>query len=168
MSSTINSYQTYISQTLSAEEQAIADRAQAEETQHHEFLATLRTKLQAALDANDQKTAIRIVDQLLEDDEEDENLQALNQFLLTRVGVDRREAWFSFSREPFIRTLSVLFALIPTVFLTVHLLGSAETDTASGIDVLACLLAAVVLAIPFIDCMIATIFNQVNHYRLRE
>lgn len=168
MSSSTNSYQTYISQTLSAEAKSIADKAQAEEAQHQEFLATLRTKLQTALGANDQKTAIRIVYQLLEDDEEDEDLQALNQFLLTRVGVDPREAWFSFSREPFVRTLSILFALIPTVFLAVHLLGSAEHDMASGIDVLACVLAAVVLAIPLIDCMIATIFNQVNHYRLRE
>lgn len=168
MSSTADSYQTYISQTLSAEAQAIADKTQAEENQHLEFLAGLREDLKAALDANDQKQAIRIVHQLVEDDEEDEELQGLQQFLLTRVGVDQREAWFSFSREPFVKTLSILFALIPTVFLAVHLLGSGEQETTSRIDVVACVLAAVVLGIPFIDCMIAAIYNRVNRHRLRE
>lgn len=168
MSSTTDSYQTYISQSLSAEAQAIADKAQAEETQHQEFLAGLRADLQAALDANEQKKAIHIVHQLLLDDEEDESLQALNQFLLTRVGVDPMEPWFSFSREPFVKTLSILFALIPTVFLAVHFLAPGEVDSAGKVDFLACVLAALVLAIPFIDCMIASIFNRVNYYRLRE
>jgi hypothetical protein len=168
MSTTTDSFQEYISQTLSAEAQAVADKATAEETRHRELLAAMRRDLQAALDVNDQKKAIRIVHQLLQDDEESEDLQALNQFLLTRVGMDPREAWFAFSREPLVKTLSVLFALIPTVFLAVHLLASGLEDTKSGIDVVACLLAALVPGIPFIDCMVASIFNRVNHYRLRQ
>ncbi len=166
MSSTSESFQTYIQQTLSSEEKAAADAAQAAAEMHDAHLTALRKNLQTALDENDQKTAIRFAHQLLEEDGENEELEGLYEFLCTRVGVDRREPVFAFSQHPIVRTVSALCLMIPTMFLAAHFLGPG--DSAGQTDVLTYLLVAVILGIPLIDCGLAAVFNRVNFYRLRE
>lgn len=166
MSSTTESFQTYINHTLSSEEQVAADAARTVTEQHEQHLRALREQLQSALDEDDQKKAMLFAYQLLEENEEDEELQRLYDFLSTRVGVDLREPFFAFSLHPIVRSISAMCLLIPTIFLIAHILG--PSGSAGQTDVVTCVLAAIVFGIPLIDCGVAAAFNRVNYYRLRN
>ena len=168
MSSTQDSFESYITQTLSAEEQAAADAARSEAVRHAEFLTSLRTSLQTALDADDRKAAIRIAHELLEYNEDDDKIRKLYNFLLTRVGVTRREPYFAFSTQPVVRSMSAIGVLVPMIFLIAHILSPTPEHHTSQTDALTCVFAALFFGVPLLDSLFATVFNYVNRYRLRE
>lgn len=167
MSSAPETVQTFIEQTLSCEHSAIVKTEKAAAARYAKYVEKLHNDLEKALSKNNQKKAIYILDKLIAEDEEDETLQELYQFLLLRVGVNRKEPWFSISAQPFVRTLSTLFMLVPIVFFLAQLLEPSHTNPQT--DVLICLLAAIsFFCIPLIDNGIASAFNYVNRYRLRD
>ncbi|MEZ6123133.1 MAG: hypothetical protein R3C49_08175 [Planctomycetaceae bacterium] len=168
MSSTPESIESYIHQTISAEAQAAEDAVREHQQKIQDERAQLRSGLEAALEADDRKTAIRIAWQLLEADPEDDRLDSLYHFLLARVGVERREPLFSFSTQPAVATLSAVLTLYPVWLLIAHLLTPANAAEPSTTDPLTCVGAALFFGIPLIDHAFAATFNYVNRHRLRE
>lgn len=158
--------ESYITQTLTAEQQA-ADAAQqkvASASEHYD--QKLRINLQNALDRDDKKTAIKIAHELMADNGEDNEFDILYNFLLTRVGVERREPLFTMSLTPGVLWTSAICVIAMLTFMTSILLTSDQTTDSNAFDVWSCLGTAFVLGTPLWDMLIAMAYNYVNRYRM--
>lgn len=166
MSSAPDTIESYISKTLTAEQQA------AEVSKGETFAGVvpddqeLRTALQAALDRDDKKAAIKIAYVLMDDNGEDSEFDILYDFLLTRVGVETREPVFSMSLSPVIQWASGICIAVPMIFLVSSWLSPEQVTGAGRTDVLSCIGAALVFGVPLWDLLFAKVYNHVNRYRL--
>lgn len=155
---------SYISRVRSVEEQ-FEDVAPEKIEEHHETdprEVQLQQELQAALDKDDKRRAIRAAWELLENDEDNEDIHKLHCFLLSRVGVEERDPIFAFSTQPVIQWVSGVAIAAPMLFLASHFLSPSDSD----IDWVVCLTAILVFGIPIWDLLIANWYNYANRYRL--
>ena len=168
MSSPADTIDTYISNTLSAEQQAAADAAQQKIDELNQQDQALRAELQSALDRDDKKKAIKLAYALMEDTGEDTDIDKLYDFLLSRVGVYRREPFFAMSLQPVVQWVSGICVAGPLILLTAHVLAPAQQLGPEQTDVFSCLGAALVFGTPLWDVLFAATYNYVNRYRLIE
>ena len=161
-SEVIDSYITRVVSAESRDEDPLRE-ATSQSTEVDEREARLQKELKEALDRDDKKKAIRAAWALMQDDEENEDIQMLHSFLLSRVGVALREPLFSFSTQPVVQWLSGLAVAAPALFLAAHLLSPAESET----DAISCLGAILFFGIPLWDLLFANCYNYLNRDRLR-
>ena len=105
-------------------------------------------KLNKALECDDKLKAIRMAHQHMEDDSEDEEIEALYLFLLERVGVPVREPFFTLSMQPFVRTMPAIAMSVPLLMLAGNYFSLDEKENLRTADVLSTFAAAVVLGVP--------------------
>ncbi|MEP3479885.1 MAG: hypothetical protein ABJZ55_11605 [Fuerstiella sp.] len=159
--------ESYITKTLSAEQQ-VADTTGIKRASNAERKERkLRAKLQKLLEKDDKKSAIKIAYRLMPDNGEDDELDILYDFLMERIGVQRRDPVFSMSLTPAVLWVSGISVTALALFAVTIFLGPGELTKSQKLDLWSVGGLALLVGIPLWDLSLASLHNYINRYRLK-